>query len=56
MFYKFYKNKIPQYLFKLTAEKIYTYLTRNVDIPLLNIKNNFFKISVCPSTTLNETN
>ena len=44
MFYKIYKNKSPQYLFKLIPEKTHVYATRNVDnIPCFKIKHNFFK-------------
>ena len=31
MFYKIYKNKSPQYLFKLIPEKTHAYSTTNVD-------------------------
>ena len=31
MFYKIYKNKSPQYLFKLIPEKTHAHATRNVD-------------------------
>ena len=44
MFYKIYKNKSPQYIFKLIPEKTHVYATRNVDnIPCFKIKHNFFK-------------
>ena len=44
MFYKIYKNKTPQYIFKLIPEKTHVYATRNVDnIPCFKIKHNFFK-------------
>ena len=51
MFYKIYKNKSPQYLFKLIPEKTHSYATRNVDnIPCFKIRHNFFKNSFLPST------
>ena len=51
MFYKIYKSKSPQYLFKLIPEKNHAYATRNVDkIPFFNIRHNFFKNSFFPST------
>ena len=35
MFYKIFKSKIPQYLFKLIPERMSSYVTRNADnIPL----------------------
>ena len=38
MFYKIYKTKSPQYLFKLIPEKPHVYATRNVDnIPCFKI-------------------
>ena len=50
MFYKIYKNKSPQYLFKLITEKTHAYDTRNVDnIPCFKIRHNFFKNSFLPS-------
>ena len=46
MFYKIYKNKSPQYLFKLILEKTHVYTTRNVDnIPYFRTRQNFFKNS-----------
>ena len=46
MFYKIFKSKSPQYLFKLRPEKTSSYATRNADnIPLFNIKHNFYKNS-----------
>ena len=51
-FYKIYKNKSPQYLFKLIPEKTHAYATRNVDnIPCFKI-HNFFKNSFFPSTII----
>ena len=56
MFYKIYKNKSPQYLFKLIPEKTHAYATRNVDnIPCFKIRHNFFKNSFFPSTVIEET-
>ena len=53
MFYKIYKNKSPQYLFKLIPEKTHAYATRNVDnIPCFKIRHNFFKNSFFPSTII----
>ena len=53
MFYKIYKNKSPQYLFKLIPEKTHAYATRNVDnIPCFKIRHNFFKNSFFPSTVI----
>ena len=52
-FYKIYKNKSPQYLFKLIPEKTHVYATRNVDnIPCFKIRHNFFKNSFFPSTII----
>ena len=52
-FYKIYKNKSPQYLFKLIPEKTHAYATRNVDnIPCFKIRHNFFKNSFFPSTII----
>ena len=51
MFYKIYKNKSPQYLFKLISRKKLVHLlpTRNVDnIPSFKIRHNFFKNSFFP--------
>ena len=53
MFYKIYKNKSPQYLFKLIPEKTHAYATRNVDnIPCFKIRHNFFKNSSFPSAII----
>ena len=53
MFYKIYKNRSPQYLFKLISEKTHTYATRKVDnIPCFEIRHNFFKNSFFPSTII----
>ena len=44
MFYKIFKSKRLQYLFKLIPEKTSSYVTRNAkNIPLFNIKPNFYK-------------
>ena len=46
MFYIIFKRKSPQYLFKLMPEKTSSYVTRNTEnIPLFNIKHNFYKNS-----------
>ena len=46
MFYKIFKSKIPQYLFKLIPEKTSSCVTRNAEnIPLFNIKPNFYRNS-----------
>ena len=53
MFYKVYKNKSPQYFFKLIPEKNHAYATRNVDnIPCFKIRHNFFKNSFFPATII----
>ena len=53
MFYKIFKIKSPQYLFKLIPEKTSSYVTRNPDnIPLFNIKHNFYKNSFLPSSII----
>ena len=53
MFYKVYKNKSPQYFFKLIPEKNHAYATRNVDnIPCFKIRHNFFKNSFFPFTII----
>ena len=57
MLYKMYKNKSPQYLFKLIPEKTHAYATRNVDnIPCLKIRHSFFKNSFFPSTIIERNN
>ena len=57
MFYKIYKNKSPQYLFKLIPEKTHAYATRNFDnIPCFKIKHSFFKNSFFPSTIIESNN
>ena len=49
MFYKIFKCKTSQYLFKLIPEKTSSYVTRNADnIPLFNTKHNFYKNSFFP--------
>ena len=53
MFYKIFKSKNSQYLFKLMPEKASSYVTRNADnIPLFNMKHNFYKNSFFPSTII----
>ena len=53
MFYKIYKDKSPQYLFKLIPEKTHAYITRNFDhIPCFKIKLKFIKNSSFPSTII----
>ena len=53
MFYKIFKSKSPQYLFKLIPEKTSSYVTRNAEhIPLFNIKHNFYKNSFFPSSII----
>ena len=50
MFYKIFKSKSPQYLFRLTPKKTASYVTRNAEnIPIFNIKHNFYKNSFFPS-------
>ena len=51
MFYKIFKTKSQKYLFKLKPEKTSLYVTRNAEnIPLFNIKRNFYKNSFFPSS------
>ena len=53
MFYQIFKSKSPQHLFKLIPEKTSLYVTRNADnIPLFNIKHNFYQNSFFPSTII----
>ena len=53
MFYKIIKSESPQYLFKLIPEKTSSCVTRNADnIPLSNIRHNFYKNSFFPSTII----
>ena len=53
MFYKIYKNKSPQYLFKLIPEKTHACATRNVDnIPCFKTRHSLFKTSFFPSTII----
>ena len=53
MFYKIFKSKSPQYLFKLIPENKSSYVTRNAEnIPLFNIKHNFYKNSFFPSSII----
>ena len=53
MFYKIFKRKSPQYLFKFIPEKASSYVTRNADnIPLFNIRHNFYKNSFFPSSII----
>ena len=46
MFYKIFKSKIPQYIFKLITRKMSPYVTRNANadnVPFFNTKHNFYK-------------
>ena len=53
MFYKTFKSKSPQYLFKLIPEKTSSYITPNTDnIPLFNTKHNFYRNSFFPSSII----
>ena len=53
MFYKIFKSKSPQDLFKLIPEKTSSYVTRNAgNIPLFHIKHNFCKNSFFPSSIM----
>ena len=53
MFYKIFKSRSPQYLFKLMPEKMSSYVTRNTDNnPLFNIKHNFHKNSFFPPSII----
>ena len=57
MFYKIFKSKSPQYLFKLIPEKTSSHVTRNAEnIPLFNIKLNFYKNSFFPSSIIEWSN
>ena len=52
MFFKIFKSKSPQYLFKLIQKMSY-YITRNADnISLFNIKCSFYKSYFFPSTII----
>ena len=52
-FYKIYKNKSPQYLFKLMPEKTHAYATRNIDkVSFFKTRDTFFKKSFFLSTIL----
>ena len=52
-FYKFYKHKCPQYLFRLVPLRQSPYNTRNTkNIPLFKTKHNFFKNSFFPSALI----
>ena len=56
MFYKIYKNKSPQYLFKLIPEKTHAYAIRKIEnVPCFKIRHNFFKNSFFPFQSLNGT-
>ena len=51
MLWKSFKSKTPKYLFKLIPEKKFPYVTKNAgNIPLFNIKHNFYKNSFFPPT------
>ena len=53
MFYKIFKSKSPQDLFKLIPGKTSSYVTRNAgNIPLFQIKDNFCKNSFSPSSIM----
>ena len=53
IFYKIFKSKNPQYLFKLIPEKTSSYVARNAEnIPLFNIKHNFYKNYFFPSSII----
>ena len=53
MFYRIYKNKSPQYVFKLIPEKTHAYATRNLNnVPCFKIEYNFLKNSFFPSTII----
>ena len=50
--YKIVVNKSPNYLFNVVPASNTIYNTRNTnDIPLMNIRHNFFKNTSFPSTT-----
>ena len=51
IFYKIFKSKTPQYLFKLIPEKTSSYVTGNAEnIPLFNIKHKCCKNYLFPSS------
>ena len=53
MLWKSFKSKTPKYLFKLIPEKKFPYVTKNAgNIPLFNIKHNFYKNSFFPPTII----
>ena len=53
MSYTISKSKSSQYIFKLISDKTSSYVTRNTNnIPLFNIKHNFYKNSFFPSAIL----
>ena len=57
MFYKIVKSKSQQYLFKLIPEKTLSYYTRNAEnIPLFNIKHNFYKNYFFPLSIIERNN
>ena len=52
-FLKILKNKSPDYLFKIIAQRRSSYITRNSDeIPLFKTNHIFYKNSFFPSTTI----
>ena len=52
-FYKILKLKSPRYLYKLVLVALRSYRTRHCDkIPLFNIKYNFFRNSLLPSSII----
>ena len=53
MFYKIFKSKSMQYLFKFIPQKTSSYLTRNADnITYFNINHDFYKSSYFPSSII----
>ena len=51
LFFKLKKNKHPSYLFDMIPKVLSTWTTRNHNnIPLFNVKHEYFQNSFCPST------
>ena len=57
VFYKINASKCPTYLYKLIPKRECPYQTRQLkDIPLINVKHDFFKNSFFPSTIIDWNN
>ena len=56
-FFRILKNKSPDYLIRLIPQRSSSYITRNSDeIPYFKSKQNFYKNSFFPSTTIDWNN